>query len=113
MSEYGNTIQEWLEVEGFEWETGVVVVQETPGAYSPGWASKSEITASRYAQKGDPILTKEFDSGYGAPQCPCFWAKDKNAIYFPYQYDGATGMVKVDLLPDRYLAGEPTPYPGG
>lgn len=112
MNEGTSTIQGWLETAGFDWATGIVVVQEVSDD-SPGWAIKSDITATRYAQKGDPILTQEFDSGYGGPECPCFWAKDKDAVYFPNQYDGSTGIVKVDLLPNRYLAGEPTPYPGG
>jgi len=107
------TIQDWLEARGFDWATGIVVVQETDDADFPGWARADEITVSRYAQKGDPILTQKFDSGYGGPECPCFWAKDKDTIYFPTQYDGSTNICKVSFLPDYYLAGNPTPYPGG
>ena len=113
MNDDRSTILKWLEDAGFDWSTGIVVVQETEGDANgwPGWDSKVKV--ARYATKDDPLLSREFYAGYGAPECPCFWAKDKDAVYFPVQYDGATSICKVDLLPTRYLNGEPTPYPGG
>lgn len=106
------TIRTWLEASGFDWKSGKVLIQKTSG-YSPGWSGEDEIVSTKFVAEADPILGKEFDEGYGAPRCPRFWAKDKVAIFFPSQYDGATGIEKVYLKPDKYLAGELTPYPGG
>lgn len=65
----------------------------------------------KYIKRDDPILDQEFDEGYGAPECPRFVADDGRKIYFPYQYDGSTGIVSVYKNIDVYLAKE-TPYPG-
>jgi hypothetical protein len=99
-------------VAGFDWGVGVIVVQEVKD--QPAYAyDKDVIIATRYAKKDDPVLTMKFDAGYGEGACPRFWAKDKEFIYFPYQYDGATGVERVAVEPTIYLAGELTPYPGG
>ena len=60
------------------------------------------------------ILEKEFDYGYGGPECPRFVAEDTDYIYFPDQYDGATSCCYVAKDISKYLSiEEPTPYPGG
>lgn len=41
-----------------------------------------------------------------------FVAEDGKKFYFPYQYDGATGVVSVYKNIEVYLS-EKTPYPGG
>jgi hypothetical protein len=62
----------------------------------------------------DNVLDEQFYSGHGCPSCPRFIAEDSVAIYFPWQYDGATGLQKVYKNLDVYLTGdEETPFPGG
>jgi hypothetical protein len=104
---------DWLNEVGFDWTTGRVIVVPTTG-YSPGWSSDDELELPRLASQSDELLTQEFDGGYGSPQCPRFIAEDSRRIYFPYQYDGSTGLVVVEADLDAYLSGNvPTPYPGG
>lgn len=106
------TIRKWLNESEFDWKNGHIIYQQvTKDSYSPGWGDPEkgeEIESDHF------ILDHEFYSGYGAPQCPRFFAKDNNAIYFPFQYDGATGIEKIFLDPSYYLTKDhPTPYPGG
>jgi len=104
------TVREFLDGGGFDWQSGIIVWQKADG-YAPGWGAPISAEA---IDKDHPILDQEFDAGYGSPTCPRFVAKDKDAIYFPDQYDGATSSVKVWLDISRYLdIKEETPYPGG
>jgi hypothetical protein len=110
------TIREWLNDAGFHWEGGTIVIQEEVREEddwrpSPGWCTPN--TARKVASPEDPILDLAFPSGFGGPECPRFFAKDSDAVYFPGQYDGSTWCEKVFLDPDRYLDPEvETPYPG-
>jgi len=111
-----STIREWLTDEEFDWESGTIVWQNSgeleEDRFSVGWSDRLEATIISHDH---PILDYEFDSGYGAPECPRFVAKDKEKVYFPWQYDGATGIDFVWLDMDKYLdfQNNPTPYPGG
>lgn len=106
------TLRGFLDVAGFDWKAGRIIYHPTDGS-SPGWADLD----------GDPVeltpdakvLDQEFYSGYGGPECPRFVAFDKDQAYFPYQYDGSTGVDTVYLDPTKYLGkdAKPTPYPGG
>jgi hypothetical protein len=106
------TLKAWLTDYDFDWENGIIIYQESTG-YSPGWSSANDLKTPRRIQADDPILTQEFYSGHGAPQAPRIFARDSHAVYFPAQYDGATWLEVVVIDPDKYLAGTPTPYPGG
>ena len=103
-----DTVRDWLESAGFDPENGVIVLHEWGRNY-PYKAKTAEIVTI-----DDPRLAKEFDSGYGSPECPPFIAKDNKAIFFPSQYDGATCINRVELDINYYLNVEnATPYPGG
>jgi len=107
------TIRGWLEKCGFDWETGKIVFQAVQKDDDPGWADPigSELIVAPFKH---PILDYDFYAGYGGPQCPRFIAQDRYAIFFPSQYDGATGIVKVHKDISKYLNWKdfPTPYPG-
>jgi len=107
-----STIRAWLDEAGFDWAAGRIIWHDTGAGGSPGW---SEAVGAREVSADDTILRREFDSGYGGPECPRFIAFDAKRIYFPWQYDGATGLETVNRDPDTYLDWEanPTPYPGG
>lgn len=107
------SIQEWLDEEGFDWLSGKVIVQEVGDHLCPGWATPPFLSA-REAVRGDSLLVKDFYDGYGGPKCPRFIAEDIKRICFPYQYDGATGLVVIEKDITKYLnIKNKTPYPGG
>lgn len=108
-----DTIREWLTEAGFDWDNGVIVHQPTTG-YSPGWSSGDDIGSGFIISRDAPILDHCFDGGYGSPQCPRFFARDSDAIYFPVQYDGATWLERIEIDPEAYTGTDKaTPYPGG
>jgi len=101
-----DTIRKYLTQSGFDFENGKIIIQN-----GTGW---SEGGNGRYVKPDDPILDIEFSSGYGGPDCPRYVAQDKKKIYFPWQYDGATGPTYVYRNIKAYLGSEnETPYPGG
>jgi hypothetical protein len=111
------TIREWLTCAEFDWENGVVVYQgverydedDPECGNDPGW---SDPISSLVVGRDHPVLNWEFETGYGGPRCPRFYARDSVAVYFPAQYDGATWLEKVRLDPAYYLdIAHPTPYP--
>ena len=107
------TLRKLLEKQGYDWENGTLILQPvTEEAYSPGRAHGDEILKGYVADRNDPLLDVGFDAGYGAPQCPRFFARDNSKIYFPGQYDGSTWVETVIIDPMVYID-EPTPYPGG
>jgi hypothetical protein len=111
-----STLREWLNDENFDWETGEIILQnrkptewdEKP--YAGGWDECD--FADRISQEHE-VLDYNFDNGFGRPECPRFIAKDKEAIYFPSQYDGSTCLEKVYLDISKYLAVTNKIYPGG
>lgn len=75
--------------------------------------------SNQLARERDELLHHEYDDGYGSPQCPRFVGEDKDYLYFPVQYDGATWVSRIakDIafytkLDSRGKVNE-TPYPGG
>jgi len=46
-----------------------------------------------------PWLEKEFDDGYGAPECPAMAAYTDNLIISVYQYDGSTSAFTIQRNP--------------
>ena len=109
------TLREFLDDVAFDWDGGLVVYQPvTSGSYSPGWGTAEP---GRLIGKNDPILDFDFDAGYGALNCPRFFARDGKAVYFPVQYDGATCPERVVIAVEEYTRTDgkhrETPYPGG
>ncbi|HUV67098.1 MAG TPA: hypothetical protein VMW24_24635 [Sedimentisphaerales bacterium] len=109
------TIREWLLEAGFAFKEGRIIWQPVSAeAYSPGWCGTNGIMDGQEVGWDHDILDHEFDSGFGAPECPRFIAEDDTTMYFPRQYDGATKLVCVRKDIAYYLNHEhPTPYPGG
>jgi len=116
------TIKQWLDDAGFDWENGTVVVHEIeqdeddwphPGS---GLAYEfSETIVTRRARENDFLLNRKFDCGLGSANCPRFFARDENNVYFPAKYDGSTWLEVVNINPEAYLGNgyDETPYPGG
>jgi hypothetical protein len=106
------TIYDWLTELDFDFSSGVIIFQAVEKNEAPGWYDpiNAEIINNNH-----PILHQEFDDGFGSPSCPRFIAKDDQAIYFPYQYDGSTNIQKIWLNIYQYLdfTNHHTPYPGG
>jgi len=103
------TLRKELESVGFDFDKGKIIIKETDDC--PGW---DNMGSGRFIKSTDSLLDNEFDDGYGRPECPAFIAVDEECLYFPRQYDGATGVDKIHKNIDIYLLDdEPTPYPGG
>lgn len=113
------TIRQWLNTAGFDWDNGRVLYQEVIEDEDhnsfPGWADRDQVKAPVEIDRDHPILDVEFDTGYGSPDTPRFVAYSVNKIFFPSQYDGATGLEVIGRNPDVYLHQKIklTPYPGG
>jgi len=104
------TLREWLNDLSFDWDNGVILYQETKNESDPFFSDTIRCT---YIKKDDPVLDREFYSGFCGPECPRVVAKDKHVIYFPGQYDGSTWLEKVVLDLDYYLdVNHKSPYPG-
>lgn len=97
----------------FDWMQGIIIYHEpTDPDDEGGWCY--DIKSRSAIPFNHPVLDKEFDPGYGSPECPRIIAYDFKAIYFPWQYDGASRLTKVWANPDEYLEDDSTtPYPGG
>ena len=101
------TLRDWLTKAGADWDKLHIIYHETR---SPGWGRP---TAARCIPIDDPVLDVEFDSGYGAANCPRIIADDGAALYFPGQYDGATWLERIVKDIDYYLdVKHETPYVG-
>ena len=117
------TIRQFLNGKGFDWDSGMVIVHvfydedsDHPRYHPVGFAFLDQIkdVIVVHGRNDHDVLEYEFYSGHGGVECPCFVAYDKDRIYFPAQYDGATWCESVRKDPKRYLsAAETTPYPGG
>ena len=122
----GETIRKWLDEVNFDWDSGVVIIQDLiepeESINAPGWAGPGDLYPGKIITQDNKTLNKSFSARYGAPECPRFIAKDKRCIYFPEQYDGSTDICFVYHDITEYLevtnTDEPkpirlTPYPGG
>jgi hypothetical protein len=114
------TLREQLDLAGFDWFTGRIIVQQVDGHnHPPGWALKAELKPGRDLDPDDSLLDREFSNGFGTPTCPRFIAADDKAMYVPSQYDGATVVERIERDLGVYLEhdGEHPlhlcPYPGG
>jgi|SRR3972149_311509 len=111
------TIRQWLNEAGFDYTRGEIVFHHVEEDATPGWGNAiaaSLWTLQDQAPEAVKELDREFDTGYGGPQCPQFIADDGVKLYFPDQYDGSTSLVTVYKNIARYLdIKTPTPYPGG
>ncbi len=106
-----------------DWDTFVLIVHSVDGA-SPGWhvglkASRLDFSPGGNAKPGNcAILDVEFSDDYGGPEAPRFIGYDKEMIYFPARYDGATWVEAIRRNVEDYalMNGEhviyQTPYPG-
>jgi len=106
------TIRDWLTEMHFDFSSGVIIFQSVKDNQAPGWY---DPISSEVINENHPVLNQEFNSGFGSPSCPRFIAKDNEAVYFPYQYDGSTNIQKIWLDINNYLdfTHYYTPYPGG
>jgi len=109
------TLRGLLSRAGFDFDSGRILFQGVASEdVSPGWACDEELIETVEIDFSHPILDKEFGTGYGGPEMPRFYAKDKHRIYHPSQYDGATGIVFTEIEFDSYVGTKkPLPYPGG
>ena len=108
------TVRQFLDQDHFDWATGQIILQPVEGSSSPGRSNGEQGVVIAFDH---PILDAEFSSGYGSPQCPRYVARDKDAVYFPTQYDGSTCATKVVIDLAAYCQPDgghiETPYPGG
>lgn len=95
---FGVSIRGWLDKKGFDWETAKIVVQDN-------------IAGERLISMNDPILDKSFLAYCDLPAR--FVASDKDAVYFPAEYDCNLWCCKVYKDIDRYLDADkfPSPFP--
>lgn len=109
------TLRQWFNNAKVDWETLTIIHQPVadenhwPGSAAPFWAEQyiGDFIPSS-------LIDKEFNDGYGGPEAPRFIAWDKDRIYFPWQYDGSTGLTEVYRDFSKYLDPKnETPYPGG
>ncbi|RKY62981.1 MAG: hypothetical protein DRP95_00130 [Candidatus Latescibacterota bacterium] len=105
------TLRKELDRLGFDWKSGRILVQEVFENMFHAW---SDSEGARWVDFDDPILDLEFGGFGDEVQCPRFVAEDKEAIYFPAQYDGDTWVEKVYKDIGRYLDWKnyESPYPG-
>lgn len=105
-----STIRGWLNDAGFDWSAGTVIYHHTTGT-GPG---RCRAESAEIVDSDSWVLDWDFSPSYGNPECPRFVAFDGRAIYFPWQYDGSTGLQVVVKDPGFYLDPQnETPYPGG
>ncbi len=116
------TLREWLNKADFDWDSGVIVYHELrtiddDGYFvtrPPGWADLIDVGSKKVIAHDHVVLDHNFECGHGGPECPRIVAKDRDRVYFPSKYDGATWLQVVELDLDKYLDGDKeTPYPGG
>jgi hypothetical protein len=101
MSKKTETIREWLNEDGFNWDKGVIIIQGVREKEScPGWATP---ISAQVITSDNPILDELFCADFGGPECPRFVAKDDIKIYFPSMYDGATWIESVFIDIKEYL----------
>lgn len=100
------TLQGWLLDHFFDWQHGRVIVRDVtrePNA----WGNMHNVRGEpREARLGDPVLTAEFEPGFGGPRPKPMLAFDAAAIYFVHEYDGSTCLQKIYKDPQFYLDGE-------
>lgn len=115
-----NTLREYLDKAGFDWETGTIVIQkatpqdwwdEDDGYYESSPIYEWDKFTGKIVKTEDSALSE--DLGAWSP-LPKFVARDKEFIYFPAQYDGATWVEKVAVDIKRYAGDNPLQglYPG-
>jgi hypothetical protein len=108
------TIREWLMKNEFNFETGVILYQESRDASDMSDTSDLNPTVKINDIFINSIIDVFFSDQYGAAECPRFIAYDDKYLYFPEKYDGATSLCKILKNPEDYIGNTiPTPYPGG
>ena len=108
------TWRKWFHDAEADWATLQIVYQATIDYDAPGRAFGDGLSAAVQILHDHEVLDQEFDDGFGGPEAPRIVAMDANFIYFPCQYDGATGVTKIRRDVRGYIGStEPTPYPGG
>lgn len=94
------TLREKLNQKEFDWNTGKIIVQFP---YRSGYPDICDGDTRKYILFNDPILDLKFDAGFGAPEMPLFIAEDALKLYFPTEYDGATGVRFIFKDINHYL----------
>ena len=109
MNDHTKTVRIMLNELKFDWSTGRIIYQETAGV-EPAYAFDfSEITSVKFLDHTDPILDMDFNPSAGHAACPRIFARDKFFVYFPSEYDGATKLNKICIIPEHYRKNL-TPY---
>jgi len=103
------TIRNFLDGKGFDWGTGLIILQWTRRPWDVDVADSRRVEG-----RNDAALDYEFNEIWdGREGCPRFIAHDSEAVYFPCVVDGVTWCEKVFKDPERYSIGEVlVPYPG-
>ena len=119
------SLRDELSILGFMWhdKESIVVLHdhrpldEDEYVRAPGWDGRNKdrdpivLTDCEFDHE---LLDVEYCNGFGSPDCPRFIAYDRDCIYFPVQYDGATWVEEIQRSPLMYINGRhETPYPGG
>jgi hypothetical protein len=108
------TIREWLMKNEFNFETGVILYQDSGDTGDMSDTSDLNPTVKINDIFINGIIDVFFSDQFGAAKCPRFIAYDDKYLYFPEKYDGATSLCKILKNPEDYIGNTiPTPYPGG
>jgi hypothetical protein len=92
------SLDSMLVEEGFDFDTGVVIVQKVDDT--------GQTLPAQAVERASFVMQHLFYTGYGGNNCPRFWAKDKDYIYFCGTYDGSSWIDKVAINPAKYFSGE-------
>lgn len=94
------TFRKWLNDLHFDWDTGTLIHQY---GKIDEWGEWGQVVDAKVLGQDDPILDRSFDDGFGTYDCPRIIAKDKDALYIPSDYDGASSLEKIFLDLSKYL----------
>lgn len=53
-------------------------------------------------EQARPVLSYDYDSGYGGQDCHNFWAWTKTKVLSIHEYDGSTQVISVPRNPEAY-----------
>jgi hypothetical protein len=114
------TLRKWFNKVDADWETLIIILHTVKDNNCPGWEEAENSFKFDFRNKKlqtpdvKEFLDTEFYSGHGFAKAPRFIAEDKDRIYFPSKYDGATCIEMIYKDIDKYIdIKNETPYPGG
>lgn len=95
-----NTIRKLLDDEGFDWTTGIIILQETDYPDNPGLG---ETTGTVELSVDNAYLDQTFSQHRHRLACPRFVARDATAYYIPATLAGLVIICKIDQDIRTYL----------